>query len=124
MKSNYPILYNIVKYILIVILVFSFINFLLIIFNILIILFGIIKFNLLSKLSLIKNFLESKYNDRFKNPKNPKKVLFLDVFSDWRKKRKLAKIRKQVLNKQSYNYANNISQRNGNNNMGGISRNS
>ena len=121
MANKYPTFYIIVKSILILLLIACFFWVYLKI-SLFVLFFGIIKFNLISKLHTLKIFVERKFNHNSKDLRNPKKFPFIDIFADWKKKKQLAKIKKQTFNKQRYNFTNNIYRRKGNNSIGGISR--
>ena len=77
------------------------------------IIFNIIKYNIIGKIQIFKNFLENPFNNKFKNPRDPRNPKrFSTFYSDWRNKRRLKKLKDKVIKKQSYNYTNNILDRN------------
>ena len=123
-KNEYPIFYIIIKYAIFILFLIFLFNLFILITYLFAILFSIIKYNVLAKLRVLKDLVESKYKKDFKNP-NPKKFPFLHFISDLRKKRKLENLKKNVAKKQAYNYTNNVINRNnGNtNNNGFIKRN-
>ena len=97
-KNEYPILYTIIKYgIFTLFLIFLF-NLFILITYLVTILFDIIKYNVLAKLLALKDLVESKYKNNFKNP-NPKKFHLLCFISDLREKRKLENLKKNVTKK-------------------------
>lgn len=113
-KNDYPIFYTIIKYgIFTLFLIFLF-NLFILITYLFAILFDIIKYNVLAKLRVLKDLVESKYKKNSKNP-NPKKFPFLHFISDLRNKRKLKNLKKNVTKKQAYNYTNNVINRNSKN---------
>lgn len=119
-KKNYPNLFIIVKLILLGLLIMSLFSWLILINNIISLVFGILKFNIITKLQAFKAFLENKF---FKNPQNPSNLPIVDNSSDKKRKEKLEVLRKQLFQKQSYNYENGIAKRNGTYTTGGgISR--
>jgi hypothetical protein len=119
-KKNYPNLYIIVKLILFILLIVSLFSWLILIKNVISLVFGILKFNIITKLQVFKAFLENKF---FNNPKNPRDLPIIDNSSDKKRKEKLEKLKEQLFQKQSYNYENNITTRNGTYTAGnGISR--
>lgn len=119
-KKNYPNLYIIVKLILLGLLIISLFSWLILISNIISLVFGILKFNIITKLQAFKTFLENKF---FKNPQNPSNLPIVDNSSDKKRKEELEVLKKQLFQKQSYNYENSIAKRNGTYTRGGgISR--
>lgn len=123
-KKEHPIFHTFIKYGIFTLFLMFLFNFFVLITYMFGVLFGIIKYNILVKLQVLKDLVESKYKNNFQNP-NPKKFPFLHFISDWRKKRKLENLKKNVIKKQAYNYTNNVINRNSRNtsNNGRIKRN-
>ncbi len=114
-KKEYTLLHTIMKYVMFALFLIFLFNLFVLINSIFVMLFGVIKYNIMAKLQVLKDLVESKYNKNFRNP-NPKKFPFLHFYSDWRKKSKFENLKKKVIKKQGYNYTNKVLHRNSRNN--------